>query len=479
MDGCVCVEFPAELDSLPLPIPWRNNVRKFLLLSLLVSAVWSYAQEPVPSNFFGMDLHCCAINGTAKAKEPWPSVPLGSIRLWDSATMWFQLNPSPGVYNWEVLDSWLDHAEAHHQEVIYTFGGIPTWASGDRNDPKCKSWNTPGSCHPPADISDSGSGSNQAFKDFVTAIARHAHGRIKYWEVWNEPHNLFFWHGSMEQMVRMTQDLRSIVKGIDPDAVIISPGTGWDDPHPETGKSDWNGTIWTDRYLAAGGKKYIDVVATHAYLHGQCPTGYFDSDQIAVRAKNFHEIMKRNGIGDMPLWSTEGSWGPVSKFCTADPDMQVAFVGQYHIAIWAAGIKRVYWYSWNDSTGVGVLWDQSERPPHAGENYGKMFNGIRPAGTAYGEVSQWMVGATSSGCSKNKSQTSCPFTRPDGSEYLALWDSAQTCAQGSCTTTTAKVDPMYVDYLDLAGGKTKIQNSTVPVGLKPIWLEAPGGSKRK
>ncbi len=453
-------------------------MRKFLLLCLLFVAGLALGQEPVPGTFFGMDLHCCAMLGIVKTNEPWPSVPFGSVRLWDSGTMWLQINPKPGEYDWKTLDAWLDHAEAHHQDVIYTFGGIPTWVSGDRNDPKCKVWNAPGSCHPPADIGEDGSGSNQAFKDFVTAIARHVHGRVKYWEVWNEPQNLFFWHGSMEQMVRMTQDLRSIVKGIDPEAVIISPGTGWDDPHPETGKPDWNGMIWTDRYLAAGGKKYIDIVATHGYLHGQCPTGRFDSDQIAIRAKNFRDILRKNGIPDMPVWSTEGSWGAVTKSCTADPDMQVAFVGQYHIANWAAGVKRVYWYAWNDND-VGVLWDEPGRPRRAGAEYGKVYDGIRPSGTAYGEVYKWMVGAVSAGCTKAKSQTSCQFTRPDGSEYLALWDTSQTCSQGNCTTETTKVDAKYIDYLDLAGGKNKIQNNTVPVGMKPIWLEAPGGSKRK
>jgi hypothetical protein len=41
-----------------------------------------------------------------------------------------------------------------------------------------------------------------------------------------------------------------------------------------------------------------------------------------------------------------------------------------------------------------------------------------------------------------------------------------------------KADAQYVDYLDLAGGKTKIQSGTVPVGMKPIWLEAPAGGKK-
>jgi hypothetical protein len=430
-----------------------------LLLCLPLVTLLALAQEPVPSTFFGMHAHAGAVH-----KQPWPSAPFGAFRLWDSQTKWLHLNPRPGVYDWDVLDRYLDMAEQHHLDVIYTFGGVPTWASADRNDGQCRE-NMPGSCHPPVGLSEDGSGDNQAWKDFVTAIAKHAHGRIKYWEVWNEPHNLFFWHGTMGQMVRMTQDLRTIVKGVDPGAMIISPGTGWHNPHEESGKTDWNPLNWTSAYLAAGGKKYIDIVGIHVYLTGECPSGVFDSSQFPVRLEEVRNVMKKNGVADMPIWSTEGSWGKVSKFCTGDPDMQVAFVGQYYISGWANGLQRMYWYAWNDGD-TGMLWDQrSER--------------IEPAGKAYGEVYRWMVGATLGGCENSKSQTSCTFTRPDDSQYLAIWDRSQTCSGGNCTTTQVKVDPKYVDYLDLAGGKNKIQDSTVPVGMKPIWLEAPAGSSGK
>lgn len=456
----------------------RNSLKKLLLLLFVVIAGLAFGQETVPGTFFSMDLHCC---GMIRGRQPWPTVPFGGMRLWDSGVMWLQINPSRGVYDWESLDGWLHVAETHHVDVLYTFGGIPSWASGDVEDPKCREWHTPGSCHPPSDLREDGSGTDQTWKDFVTAIAQHAHGRIKYWELWNEPHNLFFWNGTMAQMVRMAQDLRTITKSIDPEAVIVSPGTAWENLHPETGKPAWNGLIWTDQFLAAGGKNYIDVVATHGYLHGQCPGGSFDANQIEIRTGLVRSIMQKNGVANMPLWSTEGSWGPITKFCTADPSMQTAFVGQYYISAWVAGFKRVYWYAWND-TNVGALYDDPDpyRPRPAGEAYGQVFDGVRPAGQAYGEVYRWMVGTTAEGCKQTKSLTSCRFSRPNGAQYLAMWDSSQSCSDGNCSTVTVNVDPMYIDYLDLSGRKTTIRN-TVPVGTKPIWLEAPppGSSKKK
>ena len=443
----------------------RKSFSPLLALFVSLMATVGLGQEPVPSTFFGMHAH----NGVIH-KQPWPSASFGSLRLWDTGTRWIDLEPRPGSYKWDELDRWLDAAQEHHLEVIFTFGGIPAWATGDINDPHCvapgKKLMVPGSCHPPGDLREDGSGSNQQWKDFVTALVKHAHGRIKYWEVWNEPHNLHYWHGTMPQMVRMTADLREIAKSADPDALIVSPGTGWQNPHEGNdkprGDKNWNPLVWMDAYLEAGGKKYIDVVAIHTYLRGECPSGVYDSRQIAIRIDEARKVMKKNGIPDMPLWSTEGSWGATKKFCTSDLALQAAFVGQYYIMGWAAGLKRMYWYAWNDGD-TGPLWPRD-------------IQRLQPAGKAYDVVYHWMVGATLTGCNTDKNQTSCTFTRPDNSQYLAIWDSSRGCSNDNCATAPVKVDAKYEDYLDLGGGKTKLENSTAPVGMEPIWLESSGAS---
>jgi polysaccharide biosynthesis protein PslG len=417
---------------------------------LLLLTTLSSGQE-VPASFFGMTAHLGVIR-----RQPWPSIPFGSLRMVDTGTMWLDLEPQPGVYNWQNFDAWLDAAQAHHFDILFTFLGIPTWVSGAPNDPKCTRWHTPGSCHPPADIKEDGSGSAQQWKEFVKTVATRAHGRIKYWEVWNEPHNLFFWDGTMAQMVRMTQELRTVVKSVDPDALIVGPGTGWVNAM-NNGRPEWNPLNWTDEYLKAGGKSYIDVLSVHGYVKGQCPSGKFDMDELSGGMARIHKILEKNGIPDMPVWSSEGSWGVVNKTCTTDPDIQVAFVAQYYLLGWANGLKRMYWYAWNDGTD-GKLWDSE--------------TGDLPAAKAYAEVYKWMVGSFLSKCYKEGSRYTCELTRPDGFRSLAIWDTAKGCQNGSCTTTALRVDPAYVNYLDLAGGKNKIQNSTVPVGLKPILLEA-------
>src|SRR2546422_5808082 len=70
------------------------------LLSVALVGTCATAGE-IPSSYFTMTTH-----DAVKGKQ-WPTVPIGSIRLWDTFTLWSDLNPSPGVYNWTMLDKWL------------------------------------------------------------------------------------------------------------------------------------------------------------------------------------------------------------------------------------------------------------------------------------------------------------------------------------------------------------------------------------
>ena len=80
----------------------------------------------VPPALFSMTVQSGIFSGT-----PWPSVPIAGIRLWDTYTNWNHLESSRGTYNWPALDRWLDQAQAHGTDVLYTFGGTPTWASAN------------------------------------------------------------------------------------------------------------------------------------------------------------------------------------------------------------------------------------------------------------------------------------------------------------------------------------------------------------
>src|SRR5262249_16307224 len=150
--------------------------------------------------------------------------PFGSLRLWDTGTGWAQIETADGVYHWDLFDQWLEDTEKFKvKEVMYTFGKTPQWASSKPNDKTCAvSWG-PGERDAPEDLNPDGTGPDQIWQDFVAALARRSAGRIKYWELWNEPHNTYYWNGTIPQLVRMAKDARNVILSIDPQAVMLTP----------------------------------------------------------------------------------------------------------------------------------------------------------------------------------------------------------------------------------------------------------------
>jgi len=55
-----------------------------------------------------------------------------------------------------------------------------------------------------------------------------------------------------------------------------------------------------------------------------------------------------------------------------------------------------------------------------------------------------------------------------------MWDidPSMYCSGSSCPAINQKVSSSYLSYLDLAGNKTSISGNSVPVGIKPVLVQA-------
>ena len=98
--------------------------------------------------------------------------------------------------------------------MIYTLGRTPQWASSQPNAPGPYG---PGQCAPPSDLSN--------WDNYVNAIVTHVAGKIKYWELWNEPNDPKYYCGDIPTMVTMAQHAAQIIKSIDPTALVLSPAS--------------------------------------------------------------------------------------------------------------------------------------------------------------------------------------------------------------------------------------------------------------
>jgi len=420
----------------------------FIWLGLRSSSAAPGPSGPIPATFFGLQMHKPLIADG----QPWPTVPFGAGRLWDSGVSWAEVNKSPGTYDWELLDKWLAKYHEHGiDDLLYTFGRVPQWASSKPNDSSC-AFHGNGSCDPPNDLKADGTGPNQHWKDFVTAIAtRNKSGlgaRIRYWEIWNEPYNEGQWTGTNAQLVRMARDARTIILASDPGAVIVSPSSFMKTPRAQQ---------WMENYLHDGGGESADVIAFHGYVNTGRPGVYPDATEIVSAVETLRKMMKGAAQESKAIFDTEASWGRASTMgFEGDDDFESAFLAQSYLLQWSSGVSRFYWYAWNNEQ-FGTLWSPDavdpSRPGH-----------LHGAGAAYKQIYNWMVGATMNPlCSASGDGIwTCGLTRPGGYEALAVWS----VGGNKSYAPNARFKKME----DLTGNTSAITGGKVSIGFKPVLL---------
>lgn len=395
----------------------------------------------VPPTFFGQHIHHLSATCT-DCTTPWPSLAFGTWRFWDNA-YWANIETARGVFDWSRLDGNLAAAQAHGiGDVVFTFGYTPLWASSNPAG-TCGALG-PGRCYPPAD--------NPYWTEFVTAIVQHACGKIKYYEIWNEPNLSEFWSGTKTELVTLASLAYPIIK--DPancacNGAVCSPGElAGKNPNvvlsPSISTLNGNANIdWFNDYLAGGGKNYLDIVAFHGYGYAS------DPESIRSGLDNFEVALAINGLAAKDLWDTEGSWGRSSDL--TDETMRIAWVAKAHLVEWSKGVSPHIWYAY-DGDGWGDLWSSTD--------------GLLREGVAYGEVYKWMQGAKLMGCDRDQTDTwTCSITRasPPGYRGWVVWNRSSATMYRKASAAT--------QYRDLAGHVIAPLPAIVAVDRTPFLFE--------
>ncbi len=246
----------------------------------------------------------------------------------------------------------------------------------------------------------------------------------------------------------MVQDAQRIIQGVDPAAVILSPSvTGVYETQAEClGSSPYCGTTWLANWLALGGASSINAVALHAY-----PNIGIDPEQIQGSAYQLQAAMIQNGVGSMPLWDTESSWRNNTNIPA--PADQAAWLARHLLLEESIGIQHSFWYAY-DTPGWGTLWSAT--------------SGLDLAGEAFGQVANWLTGATvSQPCAAvptNQTTFVCSYTRPNGYVAQAVWNTAG--------AQSYAVPSQFVQYHDLTGAVSPVSGGSVQISTTPILLES-------
>lgn len=356
---------------------------------------------------------------------------LGSLRLWDDDVKWGQINSAPGVYDWTQLDSWISMAQSQNLDVLYTFGVTPEYDATLPKLPVHCVGPTVYGCSAPNDVNADGTGSDADFSAFVTALVTRYKGEIAFYELWNEPDCPCYFDGTDAQLVRMGKDASAIIHSIDPNALVLSPSY-----------HVWTLSTFFDPYIQAGGAATFDIVNFH--MRGNGTLNNIPESFLGTYASIEADLVT-NKLNNLPLWDSEHGIKAVNNI--TDPDELAGYVAR-EVALRAGiGLPRQYIYAWDDTPPVGEQGNES--------------------GTAWDTIAGWLIGHVISPCTASGTVYTCNLD--DGQ---IVWDTAQSCSNGVCTTSNYTYPSTYAWQTNLTGTRTALTGTTVAIGYKPIFLQA-------
>jgi hypothetical protein len=311
---------------------------------------------PVRPEYFGMHMH------RADTTTAWPIARFATWRFWDAAVSWERLELRQDVWYFRRLDTLVKLAGQHGVEPLLTLGITPRWAA---SRPKEQFVYGYGGNSPPRDMRD--------WEDYVRTVATRYKGRIRHYELWNEPtfdeidKGRGFYAGSAKTMVELGRIAYRVIKEVDPENKLVSPG------FTDAGER-------LDLYLSLGGKNITDVVAHHFYPE--------KPELIPSHVGHVRRVMAKHGLAHLPLWNTEtGYWLP-PRGQTTSPNWPKseeevgAYIARVLILGAVSGLYRFYWYSWE-----GTMLNHIPRAFRAT----KMI-------TAYQQTMRWLLGARVKSC---------------------------------------------------------------------------------
>ena len=523
-------------------------------VSTLLASSLSWGQ--IPKSYFGMH---------NQGYRNWPlHSSYGSYRIWDASgspgSQWSevhtcasphtasqcQADPTLTTLTWTTLDAYLSGIKSQAgagAQVLYTLSRTPAWASAGTTDTNCRySGAETASCYPPVNLNQDGSGSNNIWDYWVTQIATHvkntsADAQITTWEPWNEfgasptlgygysSTNAASYKGTWAQLLRMTEDLRCIIKGvgtihnypssgsstacatylaalpswsshaaINSSALISTPSGSPDPQYPAVLRAEQNflycnhsptndvplgspsSTSCTWSGGASWGSAAVDVINFHFYENG---AGYTPETVGAWVSTIESSGYLSSADQAKPLISGEGSdiesgsgVGGSPVFGASDPYAEMGAVARFMALYWSYGISQIYWYAYNL---YSVLWNGSA---------------LTQPGTAWNTAYGWLVGSTPVNapfCSTVGTVYTCALKEANGKPAELVWDSkfgpGGNTAPSVCSTYANPIicgNESYTvpgtysaDWIDL-NGTSHAFSPAVTIGAVPILLEGGG-----
>ena len=235
-----------------------------------------------------------------------------------------RLMPESSKFNWDWHDRVVDLFNARGIQVIGLLNGpTPGWMNGQG-----------GPRFIPPDP--------QTFAQFAYAVAARYKGRVRYWEIWNEPDNTNYWQPQRDvnAYAALLKAAYAAIKSADPNAQVLSGSLVSPQPAADFLRQLFDNGAWNS----------FDIISLHPYTDPRGP----EEGQIGVAGIGTVRGLV-DSLGSKPIWATEFGWstGPADRTAgqgvPVDPSTQANFLIRGSVMLRAAGAERVLWYNLKDT----------------------------------------------------------------------------------------------------------------------------------
>ncbi len=238
---------------------------------------------------------------------------------------------------WIKYDRLVNLAQEYGIEIVARLDHPPAWSRADGR--------TRGDFCPPDNYDDYG--------DFVATVVSRYRGKIRFYQLWNEPNVYPEWG---EQPVNAADYVRLLkigyarAKAADPNVVIVSASLA---PNTEQGPDNLSDLVFLQQMYDAGARDYFDILAVQDY---GLWTGPGDR-RVDPERTNFsrpiliREIMVKNGDATKPIWAMEVGWNSQPETIENAPFGRVTEQQQARYAV------QAYARAQNEWPWMGVMMD--------------------------------------------------------------------------------------------------------------------------
>lgn len=247
-------------------------------------------------------------------------------------TGWNRCEQSRGVYSFEWLDHVVDTLLAGGVQPWFNVGfGNPLYMEGIRNPAAV-------GCVPFY----FGEETLRAWENFVTALAEHYRGRIRHWEIWNEPDVEHFWF----PVGRNAADYARLLR-------LTAPLIRSNCPEAKIGgccgcvRPDYD---WQRDFFRSDGPKLLDFFAIHQYkIIPEVQLGRIVETwkrQFALHGNSGIEIWM--GESGYPSWAPENHW--IGVYRHNAPENQAKWLLRRYLCDMESGISLTSFFQMVDLT---------------------------------------------------------------------------------------------------------------------------------